>query len=162
MKRLHTSRHLATLAAIAILVLLAGCGGGSSTANPNSTTGNWSVTLFNSNNVPVYAFTTKLNQQIATPSSTSPITGSNLNLTTTDPSKTCFNANSSAEQTGVYTVNDTFNGLSVNSVQLTVVGAPGTISMRGPFTTSSISGPWTLVTTGTGCDVSGTFLMNRI
>ncbi len=142
-----------------VLVSFAGCGSGSSTANPNSATGNWKVTLFDSNNNNVYEFTTKLNQQITAPASTSPVTGSDLNLSKKDAA--CFDASSSATQTGVYTVSDNFNGLTATTLQLTIEGSPGTMSMRGTFTTTGVSGPWSLTTTGSGCVVNGTFLMIR-
>ncbi len=149
----------ATLAILVIFAVLAGCGT-SSTANPNSVTGNWSVTLFNSSNTAVYAFTTKLNQQVASPATSSPVTGSDLNLTAKNAA--CFDASSSSKQDGVYTVSDNFNGLTANTLQLMIDGSPGVLSMKGTFTTSGISGPWSLTTTGTGCDLTGTFLATRI
>lgn len=161
MKSLFSWKQLTKLIVTAMFFSITGCGGGSSTANPNSVTGKWTVTLYNSNNVAAYVFSTTLNQEIVSPTTTSPITGAGFELTTTDPAKACFNATSTAQQTGIYTVNDSFNGLMANTAQLTIQGSPGTISLKGSFTTSGISGPWSLVTTGTGCDLSGTFLMVR-
>lgn len=154
-------KQFAILAILASLVILAACGGSSSTATPTTVTGNWSVTLLDSNNVAAYVFTTTLNQQIASPTTTSPITGSNLKVTTTN--NACFNAASDAQQTGVFTVNAVFNGLTTNTVQLSVAGSPGTVSMNGTFTTNAVSGPWTLTnaTAPSTCAMSGTFLMTR-
>lgn len=151
---------------LATFLCLAACGDGSSTANPSSVTGNWTVTLYDSNNSPLYVFTTKLNQEIASPSTTSPITGSNLNMTT-DSTKTCFTAGSSAEQTGLYTINDNFNGLTTNTVRLNIKGnaensGAATLDLRGTFTTRGVSGPWTLTTPNADCLKSGVFLMTRI
>ncbi len=157
-------KQFATIVMLASIIFLSACGSSPSTATPTSVTGNWSVTLFDSNNATAYAFTTTLNQQIASPTTTSAITGTALNLTATDPAKACFNASSTAQQTGLFTVNGVFNGLTTNTVALTINGAPGTINLLpAPFTTNAISGPWTLTnTTGTGCVVSGTFLMTRV
>lgn len=163
-------KQSAIIAVFASLIILTACGGGSSTAAPTNVTGNWSVTLFDLNNAPAYVFTTTLNQQIASPTTTSPITGSNFNLTTGD--KTCFSTISTATQTGVFTVNDVFNGLTTNTVRLRVgeAGASSdSLSTTGTFTTNAISGPWTLGPNTASappipstCAVSGTFLMTRM
>jgi hypothetical protein len=170
MKSFVMTKQLAIFTTFVLLITLAACGSGSSTANPNSVTGNWNVTLFDSNNSPAYVFTTTLNQQIASPSISSPVTGSKLNVTTTTTA--CFDAGSTAQQAGTYTLSDTFNGLSSNTLQLTITSTTGNcgasgappcdvIDMRGTFTTDQISGPWHLTTTGAGCATDGTFLMQR-
>lgn len=140
--------------------IISSCGSSSSTASPNSVTGNWSVTLYNSSNVASYVFTTTLNQENGTPTISSPITGSKFNLTTAN--KACFDGTNSAKQTGLYTVSGNFNGLTATTVQLSIEGNPGTVSLLGTFTTNSVSGSWLLATTGPdSCDKSGTFLMTR-
>jgi hypothetical protein len=163
-------KQLAIATALVSLIILTACGSGTSTASPTSVTGNWSVTLFDSNNAAAYVFTTTLNQQIASPATTSPITGSNFNLTTGD--KTCFNTISTATQTGVFTVNDVFDGLTTNTARLRVGDAgenSDSLSMTGTFTTNAISGPWTLGPNTASappipstCVTSGTFLMTRM
>lgn len=155
-------KQFAIIAMLASLIMLASCGTSSSSAAPTTVTGNWSVTLFDANNNAAYVFTTTLNQQVASPTTTSPITGSNLNVTTTTSS--CFSAASNATQTGVFTVNAVFNGLTADTVQLTINGTPGIVSMNGTFTTNAVSGPWTLTNAGSGCTgaTSGTFLMTRM
>jgi hypothetical protein len=150
----------AIFAVMVSLIILNACGGGTSTATPTSVTGNWSVQLFDSNNVAAYAFTTTLNQQVASPATSSPITGSNLNLKTTVNS--CFQAASNAAQTGTFTVNGLFNGLTANTVVLNIAGNPGTLVLTGTFTTNAVSGGWTLATADTSCAVSGTYLMTRM
>ncbi len=141
-------------------ILVSSCGSSSSTANPNSVTGNWSITLYNSSNVAAYVFTTTLNQANGSPTISSPIAGSNLSLTTAN--KACFDATSSAKQTGLYTVSGNFNGLTATTVQLSVEGNPGTLSLLGTMASNSVSGSWSLASTGPEtCDKSGTFLMTR-
>ena len=158
---IHTCRALTIALVLVSTFFIASCGGGKkSTANPNSVTGNWTVTLYNSSNNPTYAFTTTLNQENGSPTISSPVTGSNLAITTAD--KACFDGTSSAKQTGVYTVSGNFNGLTATTLQLSIEGNPGTVSMLGTFVTSNVSGSWSLATTGPGtCNVSGTFLMTR-
>ncbi len=151
---------LFTAALLLSIMLSSSCGGSKSTANPSSVTGNWTVTLYNSNNTGVYVFTTALNQENGSPTISSPITGSNLNLTSAN--KACFDATSSAKQTGVYTVSGNFNGLTATTVQLSIEGSLGNLGLLGTFVTNSVSGFWTLSTTGPNtCETSGTFLMTR-
>jgi hypothetical protein len=165
MKSFVHLKQFAVLAAIALTItMLASCGS-SSTTNPNSVSGNWTVTFYNasnsSNNVS-YVMTTTLNQQNPSPSTSSPVTGTNLTVTTNNESG-CFAVDSSTTQSGILTVDDNFNGQTINTLQLTIQSSSGTIIMRGPFTTSGISGPWalTLQSPNPGCSTSGTFLMTK-
>ena len=163
MKPFVLVKQIAIVTAIAlIIIMLASCGGGS-TANPSTVTGNWTITLYNTSNVASYVITTSLNQQVASPSVSSPVTGSNLALTADPSANGCFAADSSAKQTGVFTVNDNFQGMTINTLQLTIQGSTGTITLRGPFATTGISGPWQLQTTVPNCTLSssGTFMMTR-
>ena len=81
-------------------LVLAGCGSGNN--NSGNVNGNWTAALTDSNNNPVFAFSTSL---VATGSNGS-LTISNLTFSTNDPSCSI----TEATETGSFVLSGNFNG----------------------------------------------------
>ncbi len=143
------------LPVLAIVLLLASCGGGSS--NSSGVTGNWTATLTDTSGTSLFVFKIALNQ--ATDNS---VSGTNLTFTSGAP---CFENVSS--DTGTATVSGTTNQIVTTALQLTIVGAePGessfnTLVLSGSDKGSTISGTWTLQGPASGCTGFGNFTMTK-
>ncbi len=143
--------------ALAAILVLSSCGTSSSSATSSNVTGNWSGALTNTTGQAVFNFTMSLNQ-----AATDTVSATNISFTSGAP---CFQ-NISGDS-GTFTLNGTFNGLTTNTLQLTVLGSqPGepdfnTLTLNGSVSASSISGAWALQGPATGCVGNGTFTMTR-
>jgi len=136
---------------VALGVLLAGCGGGSS-SNPATVTGNWTATLTGSEDL---TFTTSLTQTSGTS-----VTGANLTFTTQTP---CFT--SGGTQTGSFVLSGNFNGNITGAFQLTITSgepAGNTLVLQGNVNNNTITGTWTLTGLTSGCAGSGNFTMTKM
>ena len=146
-------KPIATLTLLAIALLLAGCGSGSS----NSINGNWTAALTNSSNnsSPILAFNVTL---AAAGGNNLSIT--NLKFTTANG---CFASGSTA--TGGFGLSGNMNGVTSGGFQMNIQSAPpngnNQLSLQGTVNNNTVTGNWTLTGTGSGCTGSGTFVMNR-
>ncbi len=143
---------LALVISLAMVLILAGCGGGSS-ASSSDVAGNWAATLTNSAGTTVYAFNTTLTQ-----TSTNTAGGVTGTYAITN-SSTCFEE--FVSESGMLTI-----GSSANTLTLTIVGGqPGalsldTLQMAGTVSGKTITGTWTLTGFGS-CNGSGPLTMTK-
>jgi outer membrane lipopolysaccharide assembly protein LptE/RlpB len=148
-------KQLAMAAPLALMLVLAACGGSNSSSNPVS--GNWSATLTDQSGIMDFTFTTSLQQNGGN------VSGTNLTITTGSP---CFD--SGASETGSFTFSGNMNGQTSGSFNLTIqseANSPdgnNTMTLQGTLNNNTISGSWTLAGTGTGCFGSGNFTMTRM
>jgi hypothetical protein len=136
---------------LALGVVLAGCGGGTSNSSLPTITGNWTATLTNTDMTPAFTFTTLLTQ-----GSTTLVTGGNLTFTST----ACFT--SGGTETGSFIVGANFNGNLTGAFQLTIVSGtpPGnTLTLKGTVNDNTIAGTWVL---SGGCRGAGTFTLTKM
>lgn len=142
-------KHFGMAIVLALGLVLAACGGGSSNS-ANTVAGNWTATL---TGTPTFSFTTSLAQNSGTV-----VTGTNLSFT----SNSCFT--SGGTQTGSFVLSGNFNGNITGTFQLTITsGTPSgnTLVLQGTVNNNTITGTWTL--TGTAdCTGSGTFTMTKM
>ena len=148
-------KQLGITIVFATTVLLIACGSSKNSANVN---GNWTATLTNQSNVPVFVFTTTL-----TTNSDNSVTGTNVTFTTNNG---CL-ANG-ATATGAFSVTGNFNGNVTGGFTLNLQspanGATGnnTLSLQGTLTNNTIAGMWTLAGLQSGCSGSGVFTMTKM
>ncbi len=138
---------------LAVGLILAACGGGSSSAN--TLTGHWTANLTNTDGMPAFAFATSFTQ-----SNGSVVTGTNLTFTV---STGCFT--SAASQAGSFVLSGNFNGNMTGSFQLTITSATpsdNTLTLEGTVNNTAISGGWTLAGLTPGCTGAGDFTFTRI
>jgi hypothetical protein len=136
---------------LALGVLLAACGGGSS-RSAATVAGNWTATLTGTEDL---TFTTSLMQNSGTV-----VTGTNLTFTTQTP---CFT--SGGTQTGSFVLSGNFNGNITGAFQLVIasgVPAGNTLTLQGTVNNNTITGTWTLTGVTLGCSGSGNFTMTRM
>jgi hypothetical protein len=132
-------------------LLLAGCGGGSS-SSATTVTGNWTAMLTGTQDL---SLSTSLMQNNGTA-----VTGTNLSFTTSTP---CFA--SGETQTGSFVLSGNFNGNMTGAFQLTITsGSPAgnTLTLQGTVNDNTIAGTWTLTGVTSGCTGSGNFTMTRM
>jgi hypothetical protein len=147
-------KQLGMAMVLAVGLLLAACGGGSS-RSAATVTGNWTATLTNTDSTPAFTFTTSLMQNSGTV-----VTGTNLSFTTNTP---CFT--SGGTQTGSFVLSGNFNGNITGAFQLTITsGTPAgnTLTLQGSVNNNTITGTWTLTGVTSGCAGSGNFTMTRM
>ena len=136
---------------LALGVLLAACGGGSS-STAATVTGNWTATLTGTEDL---SFTTSLTQNSGTV-----VTGTNLSFTTSTP---CFT--SGGTQTGSFVLSGNFNGNITGAFQLVITsGTPSgnTLTLQGTVNNNTVTGTWNLTGVTSGCTGSGTFTMTKM
>jgi hypothetical protein len=144
-------RNFGIVLVVAAGLILAACGGGSSTG-ASTVTGNWTATLTGTQDL---SFSTSLMQNNGTA-----VTGTNLNFTT---QTACFS--SGGTQTGSFILSGNFNGDITGAFQLTITsGTPSgnVLTLQGTVKNNTIAGNWTLSGVTSGCTGSGTFTMNRM
>lgn len=138
------------VALLALGLTMAGCGGGSSSANVN---GNWSATLMStSGGQPVYSFTTTLTET----------GGSGLNITnfTFTSTGSCFVSGQTTE-TGSFTLSGDFSGNVQGTFGMTVTGAENVLTLQGGIgANNTLTGNWSV--TGSSCSGAGTFTFTRM
>ncbi len=147
----------AIILALAIALVLSGCGTKSSTSNSSNVTGNWTGSMTNTTGQTLFTFTMSLSQ-----AASNTVTGTNLKFTSGAP---CFENITS--DGGTFTLSGNLNGQVTNELQLTVLGSEtgqldfNTLTMSGAVSGSSISGGWTLQGFAPGCAGFGNFSMSR-
>jgi hypothetical protein len=144
--------------AVAVLLAagmaLAGCGSGSKSGNVN---GNWTAALTDSNNNPVFAFTTSLSENTSNGS----LTVSNFTFTTSDPNCSI----TQASETGSFVLSGDFNGNVSGKFLFTATSGNGNnaaLNLTGTVNGGTITGTWVLVGTTSACTGSGDFTMTKI
>lgn len=142
---------LALVVTLALVLILAGCGGSSTPSN--DVAGTWTATLTNSAGTTLFAFTTTLTQTSA--NTANGVTGS-YSITN---GATCF-------EEPVSENGELVTG-TANTLALTIVGgSPGSLSvldtlqLNGTVNGKTITGTWTLQGFST-CNGSGSFTMTR-
>jgi hypothetical protein len=136
-------------------LVLAGCGSGNN--NSGNVNGNWTAALTDSNNNPVFAFSTSL---VATGSNGS-LTISNLTFSTNDPSCSI----TEATETGSFMLSGNFNGNVTGKFLFNITSGNGNnadLSLTGTANGGAISGTWALVGGTVSCTGSGNFTMTKI
>jgi hypothetical protein len=147
-------KHVVIAIVLTWAALLTGCGSNSNSENVN---GNWTANLTDSSGTTALSFTTSL-----TTNSDGTVTGTNLNFTTASP---CFD--SSATQTGGFSVSGTTNGVTTGAFTLTIqsgtttVNGTNTLNLQGTLNNNTVTGTWVLTGTGSGCTGSGNFTMTK-
>ena len=148
-------KHFGIGTVLAVGLILAGCGGGSSSAATN-VAGNWTAQLTNNDGTPAFAFTISLAQS----NGTATVTGANL---TFNPSTPCFT--SGGLETGSFVLSGNVNGNITGTFQLTITSGtpPGnTLTLtQGMVNDNTISGNWNLTGVTPSCTGSGTFVITR-
>ena len=150
-------RHFTIAALMALALLLSACGTSNNANNNGTINGNWTATLLDTNNKPVFAFTTALTQ-----SGSTGLIVANFNFTTTNA---CFGSGST--ETGGFTLGGNFNGNVTGSFTLNIqsgkTGSNGSnnLVLNGTVNNGTVSGTWVLAGTGSGCTGSGNFTMVR-
>ena len=148
-------RYLSIAALAALALVLSACGTSNNANNNGSINGNWTATLLDSGNKPVFGFTTSLTQ-----SGSSGLVVANFNFTT---SNACFGTG--ATETGGFTLGGNFNGNLTGSFTLNIQssksGSNGSndLVLNGTVNNGTVSGTWVLAGTGSGCTGSGNFTM---
>jgi hypothetical protein len=144
--------------AVALLLVvgltMAGCGSNNNNStNPVNVNGNWTATLTDSGNNPVFAFGTSL-----------AVNGDGTlivsNFTFNSPSP-CFVFGETA--TGSFTLSGNFSGNVTGSFNLAVQSespAGNMLTLVGTVNGNTITGTWTLAGT-TGCAGNGVFTMTK-
>ncbi|HEX4423876.1 MAG TPA: hypothetical protein VH079_00655 [Terriglobales bacterium] len=150
-------RRLGIVLLVAFGLLLVGCGGngsgpGSGNGNIN---GNWTATLMDSGNTPVFTFTTSFRQ-----GNGSDVSVTNLTFTTSSP---CFV--SGGTETAQFMLSGNFSGSVTGSFELTIQSATpsgNTLTLEGTAKNGLITGTWTLSGVTSGCTGNGNFTINRM
>lgn len=144
--------------AAAVLVLAGmalGCGSGNnSSGNVN---GNWTAALTDSNNNPVFAFTTSLSENTSNGS----LTVNNFTFTTNDPNCSI----SQASETGSFVLSGNFSGNVSGKFLFTATSGNGNnaaLNLTGTVNGGTITGTWALVGTTSACTGSGNFTMTKV
>jgi hypothetical protein len=136
-------------------LVLAGCGSGNN--NSGNVNGNWTAALTDSNNNPVFAFSTSL---VASNNGSS-LTISNLTFTTNDPSCSI----TEATETGSFMLSGNFNGNVTGKFLFNITSGNGNnadLSLTGTANGGTISGTWSLVGGTVSCTGSGNFTMTKV
>lgn len=136
-------------------MMLAGCGSGSN-GNGGNVNGNWTAALTDSNNNPVFDFTTSLSEN----TSNGALTVSNFSFTTNDPNCSI----TQGTETGSFVLSGNFSGNVSGKFLFTATSGNGNnaaLNLTGTVNGGSISGSWVLAGTGSGCTGSGTFTMTK-
>jgi hypothetical protein len=146
-------RHFAIAALMALGLILCACGNTNNSSNNGSINGNWTATLLDMNNKPVFGFTTAL-----TESGSSGLVVANFNFTTNNA---CFGTGST--ESGGFTLGGNFNGNVTGSFTMTIqspkTSSSNTLVLQGTVNNNTVSGTWVLSGTGSGCTGSGNFTM---
>jgi hypothetical protein len=138
---------------VAICLLLGACGN-APPAGSDNINGNWTVTLTDQNNSPVFDFTTSFVQ-----SNGMGISVTNLHFNSASP---CFASGETAVASFIF--GGTFNGSVTGRFGLTIQsGTPGgnTLALQGTVRDHILAGSWTLTGITSGCTGSGTFIATR-
>jgi hypothetical protein len=150
-------RHVTLAALMALALLLSACGTSNNASNNGSINGNWTATLLDTNNQPVFGFTTALTQ-----TSGSGLVIANFKFTT---NTACFGSNPT--ETGGFTLGGNFTGNVTGSFTLNIqsgtTGSSGSnnLVLQGTVNNNTVSGTWVLAGTGSGCTGSGKFTMTK-
>ena len=146
--------------ALGISLVLLGCGNGYS-QHPANLSGNWNVTLLQTNGTTAFSFSTSLTEVGG-----SILNGSNV---TFNPATSCFSSQVSESgavqfSSGGYGY---YSGGGSTAMSLTIKGlsnngATDTLNLQGSVNPDhSVSGTWTISGVSTSCSGSGSFTMTK-
>jgi hypothetical protein len=139
----------------ALSLFLAGCGGGNTGPGGGNINGNWTATLSDSGNSPVFTFTTSFHQGGGTD-----VTVTNFTFTTSSP---CFV--SGGTETASFVLSGNFNGNVTGTFELSIQSdnpSGNTLTLQGTVKNNAISGTWTLSGVTSGCTGNGNFTITRM
>jgi hypothetical protein len=136
-------------------LFLFGCGGaGSGPGSSGNINGNWTATLNDTGNAPVFTFTTSFHQ-----GSGSDVSVTNFTFTTSSP---CFV--SGGTETASFMLSGNFNGSITGSFALNIQSATpsgNTLTLEGVIKNGTITGTWMLTGVTSGCTGNGNFTIAR-
>jgi hypothetical protein len=149
-------RRFGVVLFIAFGLFLVGCGGeNSGPGSSGNINGNWTATLNDTGNSPVFTFTTSFHQGNGTD-----VSVTNFTFTTSSP---CFV--SGGTETAEFMLSGNFNGSITGSFDLHIQSATpsgNTLTLEGTVKNGVITGTWMLSGVTSGCTGNGNFTINRM
>jgi hypothetical protein len=148
-------RRLGIVLLLAFGLFLVGCGGSNSGPGSGNINGNWTATLMDSGNSPVFTFTTSFHQGNGTD-----VSVTNFTFTTSSP---CFV--SGGTETAEFMLSGNFSGSVTGSFGLNIQSAApsgNTLTLQGTAKNGVITGTWMLSGVTSGCTGNGNFTINRM